>query len=81
MANKEIRREIQESGSTLSRHSMNQKLLKLMRDGGRQVYGESDSKAAKAKARKAARDNTYAREQFEELFHRVLDGTTTPEIT
>jgi len=52
-----------------------------MREGERQVYGESDSKAAKAKARKAARDNTYAREQFEGLLRRVLEGSTTNEVT
>jgi hypothetical protein len=81
MANKEIRREIQESGSALSRHSMNQKLIKSMREGEQLVFGDSDSKAAKAQARKVARGNTFAREQFEGLFRRVLNGTTTPEIT
>ena len=63
----------------LARHSQNQKTLKWLREGERRVYGDTDSKAAKAKARKAERAKAIAREQFGWLDLPPIDiaGTTT----
>lgn len=84
MANKakELRQQIQLSGSPMRLHSMNQECLKFSQEGSLRLFGSQKGKAAKAEERQRREQyflELFPRNQFNRVLRQVINGDGTPE--
>lgn len=84
MANKtkELRQQIQLSGSPMRLHSMNQECLKFAQEGTLKLFGSRKDKAVKAEDRRRRGQNfleQFSRNQFNRILCQVINGEGTPE--
>ena len=79
-----LRQQVMASGSPLSKHSLNQKRIKLWLDTENRVLGDPNCKGSKADRKRQATQafiRELPRQQFNRCLSHLIDGNPTPEET